>query len=83
MHKGGLNHQEIETIRAYLATLSREELCELMITKSQDLLDELDHVAQKAKQANSSSMSLLVATKKEVRSILGEEYFKVLRTLKK
>jgi len=78
----GLNDREIEETRVYLATLSREELCEFMIAKSQNLLDELNQVSQKAEQANSSLIPLLAATKKDVESVLGEEYFEPLRTLK-
>jgi len=83
MHKDGLNDRAIEETRAYLATLSREELCEFMIAKSQNLLDELDQVAKKVEQTNPMSTPLLVAAKQEVERILGEEYFKALCTLKK
>ena len=78
----GLNDQEVKETKIYLASLNREELCEFMITKSQNLLDELNQVAQKVEQTNSPPM-LLVATKKEVESVLGEEYFETLRTLQK
>ena len=79
----GLNDQEIEETKAYLATLSREELCEFMIGKSQNLLVELKQIVQKAEQANSLPVPLLVATKKELESIFGEEYFETLWALGK
>jgi len=79
----GLNNQEVEETRVYIATLSREELCDFIIAESQNFLDELSQVAKKTEQADSSLTPLLVAVKKDVESVLGEEYFKTLRTLKK
>jgi len=78
-----LSGQDIEETKAYLATLSREELCEFMIAKSQNLLVELNQVVPKAEQATSSPVPLLGAAKKEVESIFGEEYFETLWALRK
>jgi len=82
MGKDRLNDQDLEKTKAYLATLSHEELCEFMIAKSQDLLDELDQVAEKVEQMNSTPLPLLAVTRKEVENILGEEYFETLWTLR-
>jgi len=78
-----LNGQDIEETKAYLATLSREELCEFMIAKSQSVLIELNQVVQEAEQANALPMTLLVATEKEMESIFGEQYFEALWALRK
>ena len=82
MRKDGMNDQNLEKTKAHLATLSREELCEFMITESKNLLDKLEQISKNAEQTTPAIMPLLAETKKEVEKILGEEYFKALCTLK-
>jgi len=78
-----MHNKTLEEARAYLATLSREELCEFMIAESQNLLDKLDQVSKKAEETSSTPTPLLASTKKKVEGILDEEYFNALCTLSK